>query len=446
MLFRSLLIKALRSENPKLRANALNVLTNFKLAVLAPHIKVLADAAKDEGEEVSAQLLRMIAGLAQEGRPAEAPVRALLASENDTVFHEAVRTLNKIGADSFDALAAQANNPNALLGLRAVKAMQGQTTANPAAVLAFIKKAMEHEEPKLRAAAILLLPAKGNELKESFAVAAVVLKNDSNNLVRVNVMRWLYDVAALKPAAALPLLLTGLGDDQDTVGVVAGRALIALGEKAAPALPEVRKLVRDPRKEVQANAARVLIKLGFEDDPLATMIYNEVTVYAKAEQYHERQDNYFEEHWTGENVHYYSLAYLESWVNPKKERPGVANPDGTFNFSGYNFKVLTSQGARADGGKKDWLVKGVLSGGHALLALPVQPGVTGRVAYACGPDGSIYERPMLPGDAARIPEMLAAFDPGPEWTRLVAPEKPAQKPVPHDYFQPATPSPDAMEF
>lgn len=440
-----LLIAALRSENPKLRASALNALTSFKLAMLTPHVKLLAEAAKDEREEVGTQLLHVIAGMAQDGRPAEAQIRLLLSHDNEAIFSEAVRTLNKIGADIFGALAAQVDNPNFPNALRAVRAMQGQTAADPKAVQAFVKRTLRHDHPKVRAAAVLLLPAKDGDLAESIPIAADAFK-DTNTLVRANTMRWLYDCAMLKPDAALPLLLAGLRDDGETVGGIAGRTLIALGEKSAPALPEVRKLVRDPRKEVQANAARVLVELGIQDDPLAVMIYNESTVLAKVERYHGRQENYFEEHWNEENVHYFATTYLEALGSAKKDVVGTADPDGVFNLSGYKLKVLTAQGAHAEGGKKDWRVKGVLSGGHALLAWPVQPGVAGRVAYLCGPDGSVYERAMTPDDAARIAEMAAAFDPGPEWTRIVTPEKPAQKPIPHDYFQPKVQSPDAMEF
>ncbi|HLX64985.1 MAG TPA: DUF2950 family protein [Planctomycetota bacterium] len=438
------LIKALGAENPKLRANAQNGLNSMKLAQLAPHIKLLAATAKDEREEVCISALRLISNLQQDGRAAEADVRALLSRDNETTFHEAVRTLKKIGADVFGALAPQAENPNEDLALRAINEMHG-AAGDPGATIAFVRKILKNENPKIRAAAVLVLPLKDNGVAESIPVAAAALK-DANYLVRVSAARWLYDVAPQKPDATLPLLVAGLADDYETVGAVSRRALIALAEKAKPALPDIQKLINDPRKETQANAARVLIKLGVQD-PLTQMIYNEATVLSKVEEYHQSQEFFFEEHWTGENTHFYAPNFLETWGNAKKDYLELLDKTtGIFNLAGYKLKVLTGQSARADGGKKDWLVNGALVGGHAVIAWPAQPGVTGRAVYMCGPDGSIYERPIVAADAPLIDAMAAAFDPGPEWKKIFTPEKPEQRPIPHDYFKPKAQPNEQMEF
>ena len=41
-------------------------------------------------------------------------------------------------------------------------------------------------------------------------------------------------------------------------------------------------------------------------------------------------------------------------------------------FHGYYFKILTAQGPAAAGGAKDYVVKGEMSGGFALVAWPAQ--------------------------------------------------------------------------
>src|SRR5207244_4431571 len=57
------LILAMRSENPKLRAAAVNLLAPMKLCA---HLKLLTEAAKDEREEIAIAALRMIGTLKEE--------------------------------------------------------------------------------------------------------------------------------------------------------------------------------------------------------------------------------------------------------------------------------------------------------------------------------------------------------------------------------------------
>ncbi len=436
-----LLLVAMRAENSKLRAAAVNLLTPMKLTA---HLKPLAEAARDERDEIAVAALRMIAALKEQGRPAEAELQALLATPNDGIFAECVKTLSKIGANAFTALAPFAADPNEDFALRAMNAMHGNLEGNDTAVLALVKKMLTNENPKLRAAAVLLLPGKETGAPLSFPLLEKAAK-DANVLVRVNAAVWLFDNAPFKPDAALPLLLAEIADEMDSVAVVARRTLIQLGEKAKPAAPELRKLLADPRRTTQANAARVLMKLGAAEEPMAVMIFNEVNVRDKIAEYQPNQERFFEEHWSPENAHYYAPTFLETWGTAAKEYAAGADPDGTFNLTGYKLKVLFAQSARAEGGKKEWVVKGFLTGGHALLAWPTQPGVNGRVAYLSGPDGAVYERAITASDLPHVAEWAAAFDPGPEWTKSFVPEK-VPKAVPHDYFKPAQQPAERLEF
>src|SRR6185295_2527625 len=104
----------------------------------------------------------MIGALKEEGRPAEAGVRALLSTPNDNVFAECVKTLAKMDANVFHALAPLAENPNEELALRAMTSMHGHTNGEKNTALNFVKKMLKNENPKLRAAAVLLLPGKEN--------------------------------------------------------------------------------------------------------------------------------------------------------------------------------------------------------------------------------------------------------------------------------------------
>jgi hypothetical protein len=61
-------------------------------------------------------------------------------------------------------------------------------------------------------------------------------------------------------------------------------------------------------------------------------------------------------------------------------------------FHGYFFKILTRQGSAAPGGRADYLVKGNLTGGFALVAYPVQWGKSGVMTFIVNHDGLVYER------------------------------------------------------
>ena len=61
-------------------------------------------------------------------------------------------------------------------------------------------------------------------------------------------------------------------------------------------------------------------------------------------------------------------------------------------FHGYYFKILTAQGAAAPGGVKQYVVKGLLSGGFALVAWPAQYDVTGVMTFVTNQDGIVHEK------------------------------------------------------
>lgn len=435
------LLKAMASDNLKMRTSTYTVLATLKLT---PYVALLAEATADKREDVSIHALQLIGTLKEEGRPAEKKVRELLARDNDLVFHECVKTLAKMGANLFASLAPFAEHPNAEIAARAIHEMQMCPATAAGEIRVFVGKVLKHENPAIRTAAISLLPGKESGAPESMPLAALAMK-DPYSLARVSAVVWLYDNAPFKPDASLPLLMAGMKDSYESVRTVSHRALIQMGVKAKPVVQELKTMLKDPSKEIQANAARVLVKLGTDDEPLATLIFNETTVYANVAEYHDKQDHFFEDHVTEENLHYFAPTFLEAWGPAGKEFAANAEADGTLNLAGYKLVILSRQSARAEGGKKEWRVKGVLNGGHALLAWPVQPGVTGRVAYMNGPDGAIYERAVAPQDAPRLAEIAEAFDPGPEWTKIFTPEKVPVR-IPHSYFKAKGTESESLEF
>jgi hypothetical protein len=108
----------------------------------------------------------------------------------------------------------------------------------------------------------------------------------------------------------------------------------------------------------------------------------------------------------GQSLDLLNPAFAQAEMEPGDAR---ANPPG-----GYGYRILTAQGANAEGGARSYLVNGKLTEGFAVVAWPVRPGQTGLSTFIMNQQGRIFEREF--GDAT-IEEVrrLTSFDPGPGW-------------------------------
>lgn len=61
-------------------------------------------------------------------------------------------------------------------------------------------------------------------------------------------------------------------------------------------------------------------------------------------------------------------------------------------FNGYYFRFLTKQGDKADGGAKDYIVNGKMTGGFAVLAYPVEYRNSGLCPSSWGRTASSTKR------------------------------------------------------
>jgi hypothetical protein len=86
-------------------------------------------------------------------------------------------------------------------------------------------------------------------------------------------------------------------------------------------------------------------------------------------------------------------------------------------FHGYYFKILTSQGAAATGGAKNYVTGGELSGGFALVAWPAQYDATGVMTFIVNQDGVLYEKDLGP-DTAAAAKALSVYDPDQSWAKV----------------------------
>lgn len=83
-------------------------------------------------------------------------------------------------------------------------------------------------------------------------------------------------------------------------------------------------------------------------------------------------------------------------------------------YHGYYFKTLKGQGPNAPLGKHDYLVKGYMIGGFALMAVPAEYRVTGVKSFLVNTYGTVYEKDLGP-DSVAIFEKTDQFDPDKTW-------------------------------
>jgi hypothetical protein len=85
-------------------------------------------------------------------------------------------------------------------------------------------------------------------------------------------------------------------------------------------------------------------------------------------------------------------------------------------FHGYYFKILKGQGKHAEGGAYNYVVKGRMILGFALVAYPAEYGNSGVMTFMVNQEGTIYEK-KLGKNTKRIAEAMKIFDPDKTWKK-----------------------------
>lgn len=85
-------------------------------------------------------------------------------------------------------------------------------------------------------------------------------------------------------------------------------------------------------------------------------------------------------------------------------------------YWGYYYRILKSQGEHAPGGAYDYVAKGHMMGGFALIAYPAEYGSSGVVTFIVNHEGVVYEKDLGPNTAA-IARGITKFDPDSTWKR-----------------------------
>jgi hypothetical protein len=108
-----------------------------------------------------------------------------------------------------------------------------------------------------------------------------------------------------------------------------------------------------------------------------------------------------------------------TWGGPVGEKIAHAIEQGYTRkaapYHGYYFKVLKGQGPAARLGELDFVVKGVMIGGFALVAAPAEYGSTGVKTFLVSHEGIVYEKDLGPTTLDEVGRM-ERFNPDPSWT------------------------------
>lgn len=86
-------------------------------------------------------------------------------------------------------------------------------------------------------------------------------------------------------------------------------------------------------------------------------------------------------------------------------------------YHGYYYKILTQQGKEAQGGAYNYVVKGKLLGGFAVLAYPVTYGVSGVQTFIISHDAIVYEK-NLGQSTASAAQGMVSYNPDPSWEEV----------------------------
>ena len=94
-------------------------------------------------------------------------------------------------------------------------------------------------------------------------------------------------------------------------------------------------------------------------------------------------------------------------------------------YHGYYYKVLTRQGPNAPGGALDYIVRGKMIGGFALVAYPAEYRNSGVMTFIVNHQGNVYEKDLGP-NTARVASSMTAFNPDSTWRRVADGAQPTE--------------------
>jgi hypothetical protein len=86
-------------------------------------------------------------------------------------------------------------------------------------------------------------------------------------------------------------------------------------------------------------------------------------------------------------------------------------------YLGYYYRILKGQGKNAAGGAYDYLVKGKMIGGFALVAYPAKYRSSGVMTFIVNQDGVVYQKD-LGWNTEKTAQAMKLFNPDSTWKRV----------------------------
>ncbi len=149
------------------------------------------------------------------------------------------------------------------------------------------------------------------------------------------------------------------------------------------------------------------------------------------------QADYFSQTHDGSNVHQYAQKFVSDegkqnglyWkpaegqpesplgplaANASTEGYGGGNSQAPQPFHGYFYRIITKQGDHAKGGAKDYIAKGHMTAGFAILAYPADYRNSGVMTFLTNQEGGVFQKD-LGETTADLAKAITEFNPDDTW-------------------------------
>jgi hypothetical protein len=181
-----------------------------------------------------------------------------------------------------------------------------------------------------------------------------------------------------------------------------------------------------------------------KDEILARRIgKGELTAIAACGAIADAQQQYFSQTHDSDKVKQYAQKFVSDegkhnglyWPAPEGQTPSPLGQLGDFAkaagytnagdkpqpFNGYFFQILTKQGGKAQGGAKDYIVDGKMTGGFAILAYPAEYRNSVIMTFIVDKDGTVHQKD-LGEKTTDVAVAMTEYNPGDGWGAVVGTE------------------------
>jgi hypothetical protein len=170
-----------------------------------------------------------------------------------------------------------------------------------------------------------------------------------------------------------------------------------------------RRIGRNERNAIQACLAFVDAQ---NDYALMDPQKNGISVYAqRVVSRPDKKDGLYWPTKEGEPVS--PLGELAAAAAREGYRPG----QGRVPYHGYYYKVLQRQGSAAPGGAYDYVARGKMIGGFALVAYPAEYRNSGVMTFVVNHEGAVFQKDLGPR-TPRIASRMSRFNPDSTWQKV----------------------------